>query len=378
MNKIKLICLTTIEELPPVVTLVKILQDLKVDVTLITMYNETDYISKTFTSKIEYIFLDHRTVPVYSQKRSISRILKFRLNKIWKKLIARSVYNYISVNDCVWVLHEESAHLIGNKIRNYSYFITLYELNMQLQLHKDKLLENICKNAIKVIVPEYCRAHIVRTILGLDELPEILPNKPYEFSKVISTLDNDKHNLLNEIKIKMKPIIVYAGIFIEERKLDSLFEMMYENSEKYELILIGHRSNYLDGLLKEFPSSNIHYLGYISAPNHLAAIAAADIGILTYYANDKSLNSVFCAPNKIYEYTFLKKPVIGNDIPGLKYEIQNNMIGTICDIKNKDSIKNCIDEILKEYDRFSRNTEIFYNSVNIKQIIMEIIGYNEK
>lgn len=62
-------------------------------------------------------------------------------------------------------------------------------------------------------------------------------------------------------------------------------------------------------------------LPYITAPYHLEVTSHAFIGILIYapvYGTFTSpLNSIYCAPNKLYEFSHFGIPMIGNNIPGL-------------------------------------------------------------
>ena len=86
------------------------------------------------------------------------------------------------------------------------------------------------------------------------------------------------------------------------------------------MVLAGRESDYLKELLIKYP--DVKYLGFTVPPKHLSIVKLADIGILTYVADSGSINPVFCAPNKIWEYAKYGIPMLCNDIPGLKYTVE--------------------------------------------------------
>lgn len=101
---------------------------------------------------------------------------------------------------------------------------------------------------------------------------------------------------------------------------------------------MGRESDYLHELQKEYPNG-FEYLGFIKPPHHLAIQKYCDIGILTYVSDTGSINPIFCAPNKIFEYARLGMPMLCNDIPGLKYTVESSDMGYCCDINDTDDIQ---------------------------------------
>ncbi len=99
----------------------------------------------------------------------------------------------------------------------------------------------------------------------------------------------------------------------------------------------GGCSPYLLELLEQFPETQ--YLGFYQPPGHLELIKCADIGILTYVADQGSINPVYCAPNKIWEYAKFGIPMLCNDIPGLRYTVEAYRMGRCCDIGSVEDIK---------------------------------------
>ena len=158
---------------------------------------------------------------------------------------------------------------------------------------------------------------------------------------------------------------------MRERKLDTIIQAVLRNPDKFILVLIGRKSAYLEELLTAYP--DVQYLGFINPPQHLSIIRYADIGILTYVADCGSINPVFCAPNKSWEYAKFGIPMICNDIPGLKYNIEYNGIGYCCDIDSVDDIESKLLQIRDNYNFLSQNALEYYNSINVDTLILDIL-----
>ena len=86
------------------------------------------------------------------------------------------------------------------------------------------------------------------------------------------------------------------------------------------------------------------------------------------------INPIYCAPNKIYEYTKFSKPIICNDIPALRSVVDRYKCGGIVEQPmTPESITKAILDIEKNYDELKEGAMSFYNSVDIYDIISDII-----
>ena len=130
-----------------------------------------------------------------------------------------------------------------------------------------------------------------------------------------------------------------------------------------------NRSTYLNTLEKKY--NNILYLGYLQNPQHLNVAKHADIGLLIYVgiSSKQSLNALFCAPNKIFEYAGCGLPVIANDIPGLKYSIQLYEFGELADFSSKEDLLDKLNILTGNYHMYQENAHVFFDSVSIDGII---------
>ena len=114
-------------------------------------------------------------------------------------------------------------------------------------------------------------------------------------------------------------------------------------------------------------------MSYIPAPYHLEVTSHAFVGILIYtpvYGTFTSpLNSIYCAPNKIYEFSQFGIPMIGNDIPGLRYTIDYNQMGVCVETMNTDSFARAIQKITENYSTYSMNAIDFNNGDNKPAVV---------
>ena len=84
------------------------------------------------------------------------------------------------------------------------------------------------------------------------------------------------------------------------------------------------------------------------------------------------LNDAFCAPNKIYEYSAFGKPILGNNIPGLKI-LEYKEFGAIVDEQDTESVISAIKHIESEYESYSKNGFAFFESCRNDETILNAL-----
>lgn len=126
----------------------------------------------------------------------------------------------------------------------------------------------------------------------------VLPNKPY--GEVLFK----NHNLDLERKLNQltnRKIVLYQGILLPERQIDNFIEAVSSMGDEYVFAVMGHSSPYLEFLQDTYQDKFV-YLGYAFPPEHLLVTKKAFIGVLSYVATSQSINPLFYAPNKTFEY----------------------------------------------------------------------------
>lgn len=360
---------------PMTQSIIRMLLDYKVKVSVVTTKNQID-LNKHFNKKVDI----HELEVDYTKPANIFmkffRLLYIR-KQMWKEI--DSIYCEDSV---LWVGHNITIKHLGNKLLKYRYILHLNELNENIaywpKLPVFKLNANkIGNTALAVIVPEYNRAHIVKALWNLKKLPYIMPNKPYLYEmparySQISHSENAKKIIK---KLKGKKIIIYQGAISAERRLDIFVKAVGELGSDYAFLIM---SNIINNLSFKLPD-NCYCIEYINAPYHLEVTSHAYIGVLSYIPEKTSnsiLNSLYCAPNKIFEYSMFGIPMIGNDIPGLNMLFKTEKCGECILNEMTEEVKKAIKKIEENYSDYSKNSKLFYNSVDnykkMKKIIEDV------
>lgn len=233
-----------------------------------------------------------------------------------------------------------------------------------------KTLGKIMPTAIANLTPEYNRAWILYCLLQLPVPPLVLPNKPaFIPTKEELQLLGEKFIEFNKT-VGNRKIILYQGILSDGRNLESFVRAAKEfDQDKFVTVLLGEKTSLVDRY-KEIDQNLIH-IDFVPAPDYLYITSRAYMGIVSY--DSTTLNRAYCAPNKIYEYGAFGVPMIGNDIPGLRYSIALSNCGVVCDDRSVESILNGMQQIHANYEAFSKNAHCLYDSLDNKATIKRVI-----
>jgi len=299
--------------------------------------------------------------------------------KLWKEIDA------LYADDTVlWVGHNITIKHLGDKLSRYRYILHLNELNENIAYWPQfpfirMNASKIGNSALAVIVPEYNRAHITKIFWNLKSVPFVMPNKPYlekEFKKKPKISHSEQARELI-CRLEGKKIVLYQGVISKERRLDTFVQAVKELGDQYAFIIMGPKKKDIPFVLPD----NCYLLDYIYAPYHLEITGHADIGILSYIPEKTSnspLNSIYCAPNKIFEYSMFGIPMISNDVPAMKYLFDTEHCGEIADIDSVDKIKSIITNIDQRYDDYSENAMNFYVKTDNLQLLSKVLKIVEE
>ncbi len=127
-------------------------------------------------------------------------------------------------------------------------------------------------------------------------------------------------------------IVLYSGSFSPDRCSEELIESAKYLPDNVVLVLLGWgEPNYVTYLEKKAYSLGLSKRVFICPPvsysEVMEYIASADIGVIVYKNVD--LNTFYAAPNKLYDYMMMGKPIICSDFPHLKKLVEGEGIG-IC------------------------------------------------
>lgn len=294
------------------------------------------------------------------------------LVKAWQYLsfrffAIRTLEQHANESDTVWYASLDTAlALWGSSIyQRFAYILQLHEL-YDTHPRRLSMIAPIARRAKEVVVPEINRAGILQVWLGLQRRPTIIPNKPYHHprQRFMEPTTELTRKTLQKYKTD-KSVILYQGHIGGDRNLLPLAEAMKALPD-CELWLMGQDHGFVDSLLKV--NSNIKYLGYIPAPLHLEITSQASIGIISY--DLINLNNLYCAPNKIWEYTGFGIPVIANDVLSLRTEVPRPKIIHTTKFTPND-LRKCIQNALISSADSSTEINRHFEAINLPALINE-------
>lgn len=372
-----------IKLMPPTINLFRILAEMGHEVVYITVFPD-EYAPNFQGKNISNISLAKKDYTIKKNIRTPDlfgvRWLVYRSDILIKSFFAHRLKHWLDHNlkkdDLLWVVNEMTPILAGSSFtKKYKdqYIFTIYELHNATWASRH--IKRVAQDAKITVVPEYNRAHIQKYFFNLKKLPKVLPNKPSGICEGKELpIDNDAiRESISRIKESGKKIILYMGIIGLERPLDKIIQAVRTQKDKYEFVVLGRPSPYLD-FLKEKYKDDFTYLGFVTPPQHINVASHADIGILIYVPlGNAGLNALYCAPNKIYEYTGLGLPVLTNDIPGLHNLVHSYECGLSIDMDDTKTISESLSELFNNYDKYQKGADSFYESVNVKKLIANIL-----
>jgi glycosyltransferase involved in cell wall biosynthesis len=124
-----------------------------------------------------------------------------------------------------------------------------------------------------------------------------------------------------------------------------------------KLVLAGWTDNLTKKRIEYYShiSEGIKYLGVVNREELLAIQNEAIAGIALYFSNN--MNNVLCAPQKIYEYLVLGKPVITSNNPPLQNLVGVNKLGVLISNSSSKSIFDAVKEMIANRCMYEKNVE---------------------
>lgn len=351
---------------PPVLSTLLSLSDLGHDVTVISVD-----INEYWRSELDKRRISYCMIPDKEKRNTLSKILEYHNFK--QKVLA-----YLDgkvkdkQNTLIWVIGGNTIYCLGESLKKYRYVLQIQELHEKDTQYK-KVFAKVVNEAETVFVNEYNRAVLYQCWYNMKKRPVVIPNKPYFIDT--ETKYDLSHYVENDVleRIRDNKVILFQGQIVSYRDLSPYIQAAKELGG-YQIVLLGNEY----GMVQKYREidDSLIYIKRIPAPQYLAITSMAHICLITY--DSHSLNNAYCAPNKIYEYGAFGKPMIGNDIPGLKV-IEEYHAGVIVDEDNLESVKTAIQVIENDYYDYSEGAKKLFNSVDNKATISCVLSsFNKK
>jgi len=373
MKIIVVCCNEWVNDYPPVINIVNCLLNNGHTVKLIVKdYNE---FVKSFKGDFSYYIIENK-----KRGRSFLKKLYVYFHMKIKYFHMRKYLKKIADNyDAIWTVTDETVVHTGNLLLKHKHIMSMMELMSFTPCSKifqfiPFNMKKYAQKAFKVVVPEYNRAHIQRTLWNLVNLPMILPNKPYNIFQESKFAPNKVIDIMKQMKKEKRKIILYQGGFYPDRDLDVIAKAVSQKNNSYCLYIMGNNNDYSEYLCKKYP--DVVRLPFVNSPFHMLVTKYAYVGLLPYKPaktlHCHILNAVYCAPNKIFEYAGCGLPMIGTNVAGLDIPFREFNMGCTYE-NNVDSVLDALSKIEENYDEMSKNAYRFYESVDLDKIVTSII-----
>ena len=218
------------------------------------------------------------------------------------------------------------------------------------QLHEhEKENFRYCELADYVVIPEENRGWLTFLASNLKRRPVILPNAPADHPR--EKTNRSEEPILEELSNSGKRIVLYQGyLHPQKRCLKELIEAISLLPENVTLAILPDKDaenwrNHIEKIIQvNSLESRVFFLENRTAPAHLEVVSMADVGIGLY--RPTSINQVYCAPNRLFEFLGFGIPVVLPDFPGLKnLEAQYSCIAT-CNPEDAQAIAQTLSSLL--------------------------------
>lgn len=344
-----------IERCPPDISTILILRDLGHDVSLITC-GATTMMETLVRAGVHLHILDG----CVNASGKLEKILQYR--RFYENV--RSILSGYPEDSLLWIEGASTIYCIGSLIKDRSYILQIQELWESNPRFLNAIGKTISEAKV-VFMPEFSRSSLYQVWFKLKERPTVLPNKPY-FIPSLTELNTLKAKYPEYVRLfSEKKVILYQGHIGRDRDLSAYVKAIKDLGNDYRCVMMGTDHGYLSHYLEIDP--DLVHIDFIPAPDYLLMTSMAHIGLLGY--SPICENNIFCAPNKIYEYSAFGLPILCNDIPGLYFLTNQYGAGKVVSDCDSEAIRSAIIDIEDNYCTYSEGSRRLFNAVDNKDTI---------
>lgn len=190
---------------------------------------------------------------------------------------------------------------------------------------------------------------------------EVILNSPkfqlsYKDSNNISAnYFHEKYSLKKDTKI-----FIYLGALVPGRYIENLLKIFSEKNRKSVIVFIGYGE--LKNLVQSYEkrTQKIKYHPPVTHDKVVETIMSADVGLCLI--ENVSLSDYYSLPNKLFEYAFAGKKILGSEFPDISAVINKYNLGYCCKLDDF-SIKQGID--------YLENSKFYSNDSNLYELSWE-------
>lgn len=344
-----------IENTPPIEMIAFNLRDLGHKVKVISYCSQESTRARYLEENIEVISLTNADWP---QKNVLKTFEAIKFSHFLDKIIQKEK------TDVYWIINPDIIPLLRlNKLKGdlILHTLELYDKSPRYL----KYVKQVEDKGGLIIVPEKTRAYVLKALVCLKRLPYVVHNKPYHHPRQRNLICNYADLLPKEILTGKKELVLYQGHIVKYRPVLEIAQAIKNHKKQYLFVAMGKGdAEYVE----EIQIAGGVHINHIPSPHHLNLTSWAKIGVMSY--NVISLNTLFCAPNKIFEFSGFGIPTISSYHPNF----DRNDFPFCRTIKKWDkySIATEIDTIIDNYEHMSESSTKYFEGINTKTEISTI------
>ncbi len=360
-------CIRSLDGIPSCIYNIQFLNELGYEVIPILGSASTPLVSVLEGDRVEYELLNNSK----ESPNTGSIFRRFIMNYRYRTLVQKTIKNKACKDDIVFLGTGDTIISLYGILMDYKRILVLKELYDSPRYYQT-ILRRAAKNAAGIVCCEKNRSRIIKSRWHLCSLPYTIPNKPAAHPRIRKMEPSCEITSTIIENIKDRKIILYQARHIHfVSELEKLARALKSINGDYLLVLVGTIDNAAEiaKVIDIYPQT--YMTGHIPSPKHMEITSYAYIGVAVY--QEDSLNNLFCAPNKIYEYAGFGIPTLGNDIPGLVSTIGLNGAGECVLWQNTNDIKQAIERIECNYADCARNAIVFFEKTDCKRILHDIV-----
>lgn len=374
----------SLEMLPPLISLLKVLK---------AMGERVVYLGLTDTPAARMVLnefdVEHRLYnwPVITfRERPILRIWRELTKKFRIQLFRRWVWkqiDQIAVDErevVIWSSEMISAAILGDRALRHGrrHVQIFYELGDDVRRAIRGFDKRLFYQTATIVECERHRAEILQQEEGLSRCPFVLPNKPFGHPGKRNLLIRDEVTARTVARWGNKKVLIYQGALQGDRQdIIDMLSWLCEGLPEAIIAVMSRRNEIIDALSEKY--SNFSYVPFVSPPAHLEVTSHAHVGLAAYNGKPvyglSPLNGVYCAPNKIFEYSGFGMPVLCNDIEGLRFTIGDAGAGICVSMWDREHVVGAAQRILEGYSAYSENAIKFFSSVDLEKLVGGILNF---
>lgn len=244
---------------------------------------------------------------------------------------------------------------------------------------RDKIYYNVEKSIVNNVDFVVCaseeRSQMMQEHYKLKSAPLAIKN----ISQLTVSDDDKTKGILQKLEnffAEPGVTVVYAGVVAKSRRIGELLDAVAALAPKFKLLIVGNGDAIPELQAKAVGQKDLvsAFTGSVPYRSLGAILTLCDVGFIYYPTN--SLNNIYCASNKIYEYASVGLPMMSNENPTVKKILEEAHVGiATSDFKkgllwiesNRDKCKNnCVD--------FSHNNSWATEAELLRQSILRLGG----